>query len=75
MGFHIYMYKKRLILFMHNVYNNTTVNQISELFEKDRNCYCLRQNKNFKVPRVKTDNARNSTRLRGPAIWNSLDKT
>ena len=36
-------------------------------------CYGLRKKKNFKIPRVKTENARNSTRLRGPNIWNSLD--
>ena len=69
------MYKKRLILYMHKVYNNTTVNQSSDLFEKNINCYSLRETKNFKIPRVKTDNARNSTRLRGSVIWNSLEES
>ena len=68
-----YMYKKRLVLYMHKVYNGDTVNQVSDLFEKNKNCYGLRKKKNFKIPRVKTENARNSTRLRGPIIWNSLD--
>lgn len=69
----VYMYKKRLILYMYKVYNNKTVNQVSDLFEKNRNGYSLRQKMNFNIPRVKTDNARNSRRLRGPVIWNSLD--
>ena len=35
--------------------------------------YSLRQKNIFKIPRVKTKNARNSTRVRGPVIRNSLD--
>ena len=69
-----YLYKRRLSIFMFEVYNNLTDERLINLFNKCRN-RLSEYKQNFDLIRPKKELTRNSVRYRGPVVWNNLPKS
>ena len=68
-----YIYKRRILSLMHQIYYDNTQSDIKNLFvKKEQNVYDTREKLQFEVQRYKSETCRNSLRYRGPLILNSL---
>ena len=68
-----YIYKKRILSVMHQIYYDNTQSDIKNLFvKKEQNSYDTQKKFQFEVQRYKSETGRNSLRYRGPLIWNSV---
>ena len=66
-------YKRKLMILMHNIYNNQAPEILSNLFNKNTSCkYNLRRNNSYIIPRHNLQVGRTTLRFRGPVAWNSL---
>jgi len=64
-----YLYKRRILLKMHQVFTGSAPRQILDLFSKS-----TRFSNQFNIIRVKTELGRSSLQYRGPNIWNFLNR-
>ena len=67
-----YLYKRRILLKMHQVFTGSAPRQILDLFSKSTRS--TRFSNQFNIIRVKTELGRSSLQYRGPNIWNFLNK-
>ena len=69
-----YPHKRRLRIFIFEVYNNLTDERLIKLFNKCRNKQS-EYKQNFDLIRPKKELTRTSIRYRGPIVWNNLPKS
>ena len=68
-----YIYKRRILSVMHQIYYDNIQSHIKNLFlKREQNGYDTWKTLQFEVQRYKSETGRNSLRYRGPLIWNSL---
>ncbi len=68
-----YIYKRKLLTTMHQVYYGNTQTDIKDQFKvKEATIHNTRRKLQFEIRRPKSETGRNSLTYRGPLIWNSL---
>ena len=68
-----YIYKRKMLTFMHNVRTKSCPKDFIPLFEQ--NCSRYAKNETYVLPSFKTEKRRTSVRFRGPALWNQIPET
>ena len=66
------MYKRKLLIFMYQVYKSELPDNIIRLFSSSNCCYDLLNSIKFEVPRFNLEVGGNSLRYRGALFWNSI---
>ena len=69
-----YIYKRRVVTIMHEVYHEDNSKIFSEIFKKKVASRTTRSNNTFEIPRPKCELGRTSIRYRGPLTWNYLPR-
>ena len=69
----LYIYKRKLLTFMHNVQTQQCPKDFFPLFE--RNCSRYAKKETYVLPSIKTEKGRTSVRFRGPLLWNQIPES
>ena len=69
-----YIYKRHLLLLLHDVFQDKVSNSIKSLFKEKMQRRSSRRGNQVEIPRLKCEVGKESVQYRGPVIWNFFNR-